>query len=75
MTELRFTAPNGRTWTWRVPHVYLPSLDRIQARCERAIRQGSVGTLSDHTVGADGSRQLGADFSTALVVRHASSTK
>lgn len=40
-----------RTWTWNVCNVFWASIDAIEARCLRALRQGSFGPLADWTVG------------------------
>jgi hypothetical protein len=41
-------------------------LRRIKDRCERALRQGSVGHLGDHTVGLAECRDEGHDFKTVF---------
>lgn len=46
------------TFEWLIPYVYFKNdirqLDKMQDRCIRAIKQGSVGPLVDWTVGNHG---------------------
>ena len=41
-------------------------IDRIRERCERALRQGTVGCLADFTVGDASNLSMGRDKDTAF---------
>lgn len=51
----RTTMADGRkvTATWWVANVFFGGVDAMVARCLRALKQGTAGPLTDHTVGND----------------------
>jgi hypothetical protein len=53
--KFKTTLADGRrvTATWTVANVFFPSIDAIVARCRRALKQATAGSLSDWTVGND----------------------